>query len=181
MHEPDEFNDPHQRHKASQTNAFYDCIGLINVTNGNSLVTIGDGAFDWCTNLTGVYFQGNAPALVVLTCSFGDNRATIYYLLGTTGWVRHLAVARLHWRIRRFHLLTLLITARSPSLDTPVPPVQWPFPVPSMVHRLPPSERQPSHGTRALRASLSPAASRTSEVPSSGTVAASLASRSLVA
>ena len=39
----------------------------------------------YCTNLTGVYFQGNAPS--VLGAVFdGDNNVTVYYLPGTTGW-----------------------------------------------------------------------------------------------
>jgi hypothetical protein len=51
----------------------------------NSVTTIGGYAFYSCTNLYGVYFQGNAPAADGTVFS-GDNNATIYYLPGTTGW-----------------------------------------------------------------------------------------------
>ena len=40
---------------------------------------------DYCTNLTGVYFKGNAPS-VGSACVHDDNNATVYYLPGTTGW-----------------------------------------------------------------------------------------------
>jgi hypothetical protein len=42
-------------------------------------------AFYACTNLAGVYFQGNAPSAD--SSVFGrDNYAMVYYLPGTTGW-----------------------------------------------------------------------------------------------
>jgi hypothetical protein len=50
----------------------------------NSVTNLGEWAFADCTNLTGVYFQGNAP-----TCdssTFRGDSATVYYLAGTTGW-----------------------------------------------------------------------------------------------
>jgi hypothetical protein len=48
-------------------------------------------AFIDCTNLTGVYFKGNAPLLEsswdgVVRVFDGDDSAVIYYLPGTTGW-----------------------------------------------------------------------------------------------
>ncbi len=39
----------------------------------------------YCTSLTGVYFQGNAPT-VYSSVFYGDNNAIVYYLPGTTGW-----------------------------------------------------------------------------------------------
>jgi len=65
--------------------AFYVCPSLTSVTIPNSVTSIGDYAFASCTNLTGVYFQGNAPSVGLLVFS-GDNKATVYYLPGTTGW-----------------------------------------------------------------------------------------------
>jgi hypothetical protein len=63
--------------------AFNGCTGLTNVTIGTNVTWIGMHAFINCTNLTGVYFKGDAP-------SFGayvfDNNATVYHLPGTTGW-----------------------------------------------------------------------------------------------
>jgi len=66
--------------------AFYYCTGLISVTIGSSVTSIGDAALDSCTNLTGVFFSGNAPSLGGSWVFFNDNRLTVYYLLGTTGW-----------------------------------------------------------------------------------------------
>jgi len=54
------------------------------VTIGNSVTNIGYGTFEYCTSLTEVYFEGNAPTLGG-SVFFGD-KATVYYLAGTTGW-----------------------------------------------------------------------------------------------
>ncbi len=51
----------------------------------NSVTSIGYYAFDFCTSLTGVYFQGNAPSADSAVFSSANN-ATVYYLPGTTGW-----------------------------------------------------------------------------------------------
>jgi len=68
--------------------AFYNCTSLTNVTIGNSVTLIGDQAFEGCSSLMGVYFKGNAPSLGSFGSSvfYGDNKATVYYLPGTTGW-----------------------------------------------------------------------------------------------
>ena len=67
--------------------AFSTCTSLTSVTMGNSLTSIGVGAFYGCTSLTSVYFQGNAPSPANDSSVFsGDNKATAYYLPGTTGW-----------------------------------------------------------------------------------------------
>jgi hypothetical protein len=68
-------------------NAFYFCGSLTSVTIGSSVTNIGNMAFNSCAKLTGVYFQGNAPSLgsSVFYVS-GGNKATVYYLPGTTGW-----------------------------------------------------------------------------------------------
>ena len=65
--------------------AFYDCYNLTNVTIGNSVTSIGYYAFDGCTGLTRAYFLGNAP-LFRSTVFKPSNKATVYYLPGTTGW-----------------------------------------------------------------------------------------------
>jgi hypothetical protein len=49
------------------------------------VTNLGDHAFANCTNLTSVYFAGNAPAAAATAFS-GDTNATLYYLYGTTGW-----------------------------------------------------------------------------------------------
>ena len=71
---------------------FYMCGALTSVTMGNSLTNIGgDGGyyggytFAYCTNLTGIYFQGNAPSIVA-SVFYNGNLPTLYYLPGTTGW-----------------------------------------------------------------------------------------------
>jgi hypothetical protein len=69
------------------------CIGhyafeygsLTSVTIPSSVTNIGGWAFAWCTKLTAVYFQGNAPSIDG-TLFYDDIQATIYYLPGTTGW-----------------------------------------------------------------------------------------------
>ena len=52
----------------------------------NSVTTIAGRAFYRCTGLAGVYFQGNAPSLGDSYVFYGDDKATFYYLPGTTGW-----------------------------------------------------------------------------------------------
>jgi hypothetical protein len=58
---------------------------VTNLTIGNSVTNIGASAFSFCTSLTGVYFQGNAPTADSSVFA-GDTNATAYYLPGTTGW-----------------------------------------------------------------------------------------------
>src|ERR1017187_4283692 len=76
------------------TNAFEFCRSLTSVIISNSVTSIGAVAFwnctgltsvTYCTNLTRVYFEGNAPRLGSYVFS-GDNTATVYYLPGTAGW-----------------------------------------------------------------------------------------------
>ena len=48
-----------------------------------------EGAFGYCTNLTGVYFKGNAPGISgpgFFDVFTGALKATVYFLPGTTGW-----------------------------------------------------------------------------------------------
>jgi hypothetical protein len=68
--------------------AFRDCSSLTSVTIPDSVISIGYCAFDGCTSLMGVYFEGNAPTLggSASDLFYGDNNATVYYMLGTTGW-----------------------------------------------------------------------------------------------
>jgi hypothetical protein len=67
----------------SQT--FLSCTSMTSITIGNGTINIGDGAFYYCTNLSNVYFQSNAPS-VGFEVFYLDNKATVYYLPGTTGW-----------------------------------------------------------------------------------------------
>ncbi|HEY5911087.1 MAG TPA: leucine-rich repeat domain-containing protein [Verrucomicrobiae bacterium] len=64
--------------------AFKGCASLANVIICEG-VRIGTYAFADCTNLTGVYFEGNAPAVGSAVVHNATNIA-IYYLPGTTGW-----------------------------------------------------------------------------------------------
>ena len=67
--------------------AFSFCSSLTSVTIPNSVTNIGNNAFAICTSLKAVCFQGNAPGAGSDSSVFsGDNNATIYYLAGTTGW-----------------------------------------------------------------------------------------------
>ena len=66
--------------------AFSHCVELTSARIGRSVTNIGDCAFAACTNLTSVYLQGNAPSVGRAHVFNGDDKATIYYLPGTTGW-----------------------------------------------------------------------------------------------
>jgi hypothetical protein len=76
--------------------AFRGCTSLTNIIMPNSLTNFGDNnqgddlVFASCPNLTGVYFQGNAPSsyghVYLNENNQADNFVTNYYLLGTTGW-----------------------------------------------------------------------------------------------
>jgi hypothetical protein len=65
--------------------SFWGITSLTNVTVGNSLTNIADQAFSYCSNLRGIYFEGNAPSLGG-TGVFAGSSTSIYYLPGTTGW-----------------------------------------------------------------------------------------------
>jgi hypothetical protein len=66
------------------------CNSLTNVTVGSGLAYLGEGAFAFCPNLTGVYFRGNAPGLS--DSAYGErmfdnsDSVIVYYLAGSTGW-----------------------------------------------------------------------------------------------
>jgi hypothetical protein len=64
--------------------AFGWCFGLNSLTIPPSVTNIGDFALEYCSSLTNVYFQGDAPAIG--SGVFFDDDATVYYLPGTTGW-----------------------------------------------------------------------------------------------
>lgn len=66
--------------------AFYDDFGLRNVTVPPGVTNIGDYAFGECTNLAGIYFQGNSPGVIGTDMFFEDSGATAYYLPDSTGW-----------------------------------------------------------------------------------------------
>jgi len=65
--------------------AFSDCINLTSIMIPNSVTSIENAAFSECDNLVSVYFQGNAPIGNQFVFLY-DNKATAYYLPGTTGW-----------------------------------------------------------------------------------------------
>jgi hypothetical protein len=65
-------------------NAFQGCASLTCVTIPNSVTNIAAYAFQGCASLSSIYFRGNASSLGGQV--FLDDPATVYYLLGTTGW-----------------------------------------------------------------------------------------------
>jgi hypothetical protein len=66
--------------------AFWGCTNLTSITIPAGITNIDDHAFYYCTNLIAAYFQGNAPSLGDSYVFGGDNKSTVYYLPGTTGW-----------------------------------------------------------------------------------------------
>ena len=79
-----------------------DCTSLTSVTIPNSVTSIGDCAFDYCTNLTGVYFQGNAPSLgAARLCSEVTTMRPSITCRGPPAGARRLAVFRRRCGSRR--------------------------------------------------------------------------------
>ena len=70
---------------AFTSNVFVSALQITNVLIPNTVTNLGDGAFQMCCNLAGVYFQGNPPSLGTNVFT-GDDMATAYFLPATTGW-----------------------------------------------------------------------------------------------
>jgi hypothetical protein len=66
--------------------AFNNCTRLTNVMMGRGVTNVADHAFSNCIGLTGVNFLGDAPTVGDLTIFDNSDKATVYYLPGTTGW-----------------------------------------------------------------------------------------------
>jgi len=71
----------------------FDSGSLASVTIPNGVTNIEDYAFAVCTNLTSVYFTGNAPTADSTVFNL-DSDLTVYYLSGATGWQATFAGAR---------------------------------------------------------------------------------------
>ena len=65
--------------------AFHYCLGLTNLFIPSSVSRIYDGAIASCSNLTAIYFSGDAPSYYSHAFD-GYNPATIYYYPWTSGW-----------------------------------------------------------------------------------------------
>ncbi len=68
-----------------EAGTFFSCSSLTNVTIPASVMDIRYTAFYYCTALTSICFRGNVPNLGASAFA-GDNKATVYYLPGTTNW-----------------------------------------------------------------------------------------------
>jgi hypothetical protein len=66
--------------------AFAYNTGLTSVTIPGSVTNLGSVAFQWCTNLKGAYFEGNALSVAYSDAFDHDTNVVVYYLPGTTGW-----------------------------------------------------------------------------------------------
>jgi len=66
-------------------NCFDGAVAIPDTIDGLPVTSIGDYAFYFCTNLTGVHFKGNAPS-AEYTVFPNANQAIVYFLPGTTGW-----------------------------------------------------------------------------------------------
>jgi hypothetical protein len=64
--------------------AFEYCPALARLTIPQSVSVVGDGAFIDCSNLTAVFFAGDAP--YAGSSLFQGDHANAYYLAGTAGW-----------------------------------------------------------------------------------------------
>jgi len=72
--------------KSIELQAFLSCVNLTNVTIPATVTYLGTDAFENCSNLTVVYFKGNAPAADATVFLNTGNGALAYYLPATTGW-----------------------------------------------------------------------------------------------
>ena len=59
---------------------------LTSVTIPNSVISIGDYEFYYCTSLTNITFQGNAPTSGSQMFTGVNAAAVVYYYAGTSGW-----------------------------------------------------------------------------------------------
>jgi hypothetical protein len=64
---------------------FSNFTSLTSATLPNGVSNLGNYAFDGCSNLTGIYFAGNAPSANSNVFS-SDTNAKVYYLPHATGW-----------------------------------------------------------------------------------------------
>jgi hypothetical protein len=64
--------------------AFGYCTNLTSVTIGSSVTNVGNEAFYGCVGVSNFYFEGDAPALG--SAAFSYDSAMVNYLPGTTGW-----------------------------------------------------------------------------------------------
>ena len=82
---------------AIETGAFSNLATLASITVPGGVTNLGTSAFSACSNLTGAYFAGNAPAADSTTFEM-DRLTTVYYLPGTTGWMSLFAgLATMPW------------------------------------------------------------------------------------
>jgi hypothetical protein len=61
-------------------------VSVPEAIDGHPVTRIGDGAFEHCTSLTSVYFQGDMPPTYVEPGAFRGCPATMYYRPGAWGW-----------------------------------------------------------------------------------------------
>ena len=66
--------------------AFIFCPGLLSATIPDSVTNIESAAFAMCDNLTGIFFNGNAPSFIGSYIFNYSPNVTVYYLSGTTDW-----------------------------------------------------------------------------------------------
>jgi hypothetical protein len=66
--------------------AFDDCTNLTEITIPDGVTSIGTGVFGGCTRLMKVYFQGDIPKVGKYPFISDQHSPTVYHLPGKTGW-----------------------------------------------------------------------------------------------
>lgn len=70
---------------------FYNCTNLKSITLGTGVSSLLFGTFSGCTQLTSIYFRGDAPIIAnaVFNRDMTPSNITLYYVSGALGWTEN--------------------------------------------------------------------------------------------